>query len=185
MDGTQFQPIVNFIWNIADLLRDHYTKGKYRDVILPMTVIRRLDAVLEPTKVKVLQKQREDEEQGFPKRHKYLCKASGFDFYNTSHFTLKELTAHPAELKANFKNYLEGFSPNVKDILEKFKFEVQLDTLDKAGILFELVQEFCSTKVNFSISPVLDNQGKVVHQGLSNLGMGYVFEELIRKANLI
>ncbi|WP_104708616.1 type I restriction-modification system subunit M [Helicobacter felis] len=179
MDGAAFQPIVNFIWSIADLLRNHYKRGKYRDVILPMTIIRRLDAILEPTKEQVLQKWQECTAQGLQAEHAspLLCAVSGSSFYNTSPFTLNTLTNYPSELKSNFSNYLAGFSPNVCDILEKFDFEKQLDTLENAGILFNVVQEFCSSKVNFSIKDTS------TQKGLSNLGMGYVFEELIRKFN--
>ncbi len=179
MDEAQFQPIINFIWNIANLLRDHYKRGKYRDVILPMTVIRRLDAILEPTKAKVLEKNKKCEEQEMSEEDKapLLCVASGLKFYNASQFTLKTLLDDPDNLKDNFKNYLAGFSATIKDILDKFKFETELDTLEQAGILFNLIQEFCSNKVNFSINPTPDKPG------LSNLGMGYVFEELIRRFN--
>ncbi|WP_328590014.1 type I restriction-modification system subunit M [Helicobacter labacensis] len=183
MDGTQFQPIVNFIWSIADLLRDRYKRGKYRDVILPMTLIGRLDAVLEPTKEKVLACKTQNEDLSPEGLTPLLCHASGFEFYNASNFTLKELLNNPAEIKENFRNYLHGFSPNIRDILEKFKFEAQLDTLAGSNILYALVQEFCSKKVNFSINDIKDDQGRVIQKGLSNLGMGYVFEELIRQFN--
>ncbi|BCD50793.1 type I restriction-modification system subunit M [Helicobacter suis] len=180
MDGVQFQPIINFIWDIANLLRDHYKRGKYRDVILPMTVIRRLDAILEPTKQKVLAKYKECKEKGLLEKGieaPLLCDASGFKFYNHSQFTLKTLLDDPENLKDNFKNYLNSFSATIKDILKKFNFETELDTLEQAEVLFKLVDKFCSNKVNFSIKSTSDKPG------LSNLGMGYVFEELIRKFN--
>ncbi len=179
MDAAQFQPIVNFIWDIANLLRDHYKRGKYRDVILPMTVIRRLDAILEPTKEKVLAKQEECKEQKLSEElsESLLCAASGFRFYNHSQFTLKTLLDDPGNLKVNFINYLNSFSATIKDILKKFNFETELNTLEQAGILFKLVDKFCSNKVNFSIKSTSDKPG------LSNLGMGYVFEELIRRFN--
>ncbi|BCZ19986.1 hypothetical protein NHP190012_16280 (plasmid) [Helicobacter sp. NHP19-012] len=183
MDGNQFQPMVNFIWGIANLLRDHYKRGKYRDVILPMTLIRRLDAMLEPTKAKVLACKEKHKNLSPDGLATPLCHASGFKFYNDSNFTLKVLLDEPSIIKANFLNYLDGFSPNIRDILEKFKFKDQLDTLEKSGILYPLVQEFCSQKVNFSINDKKDEKGRVIQKGLSNLGMGYVFEELIRKFN--
>ncbi|CRF46074.1 type I restriction-modification system subunit M [Helicobacter heilmannii] len=183
MDGSQFSPMVGFIWSIADLLRDHYKRGKYRDVILPMTLICRLDCLLEPTKAKVLARKEQHKGLNPEGLTRLLCDVSGFGFYNDSNFTLKELLNNPAEIKENFKDYLYGFSPNVRDILKKFKFETQLDILAGSNILYRLVQEFCSEKVNFSIHDKKDKQGRVIQKGLSNLGMGYVFEELIRQFN--
>lgn len=185
MDTAQFQPIINFIWGVADdLLRDVYVKGKYRDVILPMTVIRRLDAVLEPTKEKVLKTYNTYKDK-LENIQPLLTGAqgSGMSFCNHSNFTLQSLCDDPKSIRANFENYLDGFSPNIQDIISKFKFKNQIDTLEEAGILFEIIERFCSPKINLSINPILDSQGKILHQGLSNLGMGYVFEELIRKFN--
>ena len=184
MRPADFQPIINFIWSVADdLLRDRYVKGKYRDVILPMTIIRRLDAVLEPTKDRVLATYERVKELNDQSILKDGVKGSGYNFYNYSKFTLKDLLADPSNIRKNFENYLDGFSPEVKDIVENFKFKNQLDTLVKHGILFQIIERFCSAKVNFSIDPVKDKDGRILHEGLSNLGMGYVFEELIRKFN--
>ena len=185
MDTAQFQPIINFIWGVADdLLRDVYVKGKYRDVILPMTVIRRLDAVLEPTKERVLATYEARKGiVGFLDAFLTGEQGSGMSFYNYSKFTLQTLCKDPKHIRSNLENYLDGFSPNIQDIIAKFKFKNQLDTLEEAGILFVVIERFCSPKINLSINPILDSQGNILHQGLSNLGMGYVFEELIRKFN--
>lgn len=185
MDTAEFQPIINFIWSVADdLLRDVYVKGKYRDVILPMTVIRRLDAMLEPTKEKVLKTYNAYKDK-LENVDSLLTgsQGSGMSFYNHSNFTLRSLCDDPRNIRANFENYLDGFSPNLQDIIAKFKFKNQLDTLDEAGILYEVIERFCSPKINLSINPTQDHQGNILHQGLSNLGMGYVFEELIRRFN--
>lgn len=184
MQANQFQPIVSFIWSVADILRDVYVKGKYRDVILPMTVLRRIDAILEPTKDEVLEfynahKNRQDKNA----LKTYLCKKSQTTFYNTSNFTLNTLLHDPQNIKVNFENYLDGFSENINDIILKFKFRNQLDTLDEAKILRGVIERFCSPTINLSMHDIKDDKGKIIHKGLSNLGMGYVFEELIRKFN--
>lgn len=184
MDANQFQAIVNFIWSVADdLLRDVYVKGKYRDVILPMTIIRRVDAVLEPTKDKVIKVYNayKDEMENLD----FLGKKQGnnLGFFNYSKFNLQTLLNDPKNIRINFENYLDCFSENIKDIISKFKFKNQLDTLEESNILFGVIERFCSPKVNFGIEDVLDEKGSVIHKGLSNLGMGYVFEELIRKFN--
>ena len=117
--------ISSFIWGIADdVLRDVYVRGKYRDVILPMTVIRRLDAVLEPTKDAVLSMKERLDESGITNQDAALCQASGEAFYNTSQFRLRDLTAagRQQQLRSDFENYLDGFSPNVQEVLDKFKF---------------------------------------------------------------
>src|SRR5690606_29371895 len=131
MNALQNTAIVNFIWRIADeVLRDVYVRGKYRDVILPMTVIRRLDAVLEPTKDAVMAQKRWVEENGISNADPILRNASGHPFYNISNFTLKSLLDSPKQLRANFIEYLDGFSPNVRDILEQFEFRNQIGKLD-------------------------------------------------------
>lgn len=185
MQIHQFQPIISFIWSVADdLLRDVYVKGKYRDVILPMTILRRLDAILEPTKDKVLETYNEDKDIADEDTLKdLLCNASKSTFYNYSNFTLKKLLNDPKNIRINFENYLEGFSENIKDIITKFKFKNQLDTLEDAKILYGVIERFCSAKINLSMHDIKDDKGEVIHKGLSNLGMGYVFEELIRRFN--
>ncbi|ECH3659225.1 SAM-dependent DNA methyltransferase [Campylobacter upsaliensis] len=185
MQIHQFQPIVSFIWSVADdLLRDVYVKGKYRDVILPMTILRRLDVILEPTKDKVLETYNEDKDIADEDTLKdLLCDASKSTFYNYSNFTLKKLLNDPKNIRINFENYLDGFSGNIKDIISKFKFRNQLDTLDEAKILYGVIERFCSPKINLSMHDIKNDKGEILHKGLSNLGMGYVFEELIRKFN--
>ncbi|MCT7570855.1 type I restriction-modification system subunit M [Aliarcobacter butzleri] len=186
MEVRDLQPIINFIWTVADdVLRDVYTKGKYRDIILPMTVIRRLDTILEPTKEKVLQtyNQYKDKLDNLDSLLTGNKLGSGHVFYNRSNYTLQKLLDDPNNIRANFENYLDGFSSNVQDIINKFKFRNQLDTLEEADILFTTIEKFCTPKINLSTNPVLDKDGNVIHQGLTNLGMGYVFEDLIRRFN--
>ncbi len=179
MDQRQHNAIINFIWGIADdVLRDVYTRGKYRDIILPFTVLRRLDAVLEPTKGDVLAMHEELEKMGISDQKPQLCKTSGYVFYNTSRYTFKKLLDEPSNIFQNLKAYLDGFSANVQDIISKFKLRNQLETMEEGKITFALVQKFCSPAVNLSPGSGPDDM-----EGLSNLGMGYIFEELIRKFN--
>ena len=178
--------IVSFIWSIADdCLRDIYTRGKYRDVILPMTVIRRLDAVLEPTKDAVLAMKKNMDEAGINNQTPALCKAAGQAFCNASPFCLKDLTSRAKEqqLKADFIAYLDGFSPNVQEILEKFKFHVQIDTMSESGILGAVIEKFVSPLINLSPLSVLHDDGTERLPALDNHSMGTVFEELIRRFN--
>ncbi len=189
MQNPQISSISNFIWNIADsVLRDHYMRGKYRDVILPMTVIRRLDAVLAPTKEVVLAEKERLERGGVPSAalELRLTQITGVGFYNTSHFTLASLSVsdNPAQLHSNFEDYLNGFSANVRDhVLANFRFHNQLDTLVGAGILGALIEKFISPSVNFSPNPVLNEDGEELLPGLDNHAMGTVFEDLVRRFN--
>lgn len=186
MNNEQFNQIVNFLWSIPnEILRDYYVRGKYRDVILPMIVIRRLDAVLEPTKEKVLATKKKLDEQGFTNQEAFLCEAAGQAFYNDSPFLLRDLTSKPtvAKLKADFIAYLDGFSANVQEILSKFKFRNQIDTLVEADILGSLIEKFLDKSINLSIEDVKDKDGNVILPKLDNHAMGTVFEELIRKFN--
>ena len=178
--------ISNFIWNIADdVLRDIYVRGKYRDVILPMTVIRRLDAVLEPTKASVLKMKTQLDSAGVANQHAALCQASGEAFYNTSSFRLRDLTtkSRRQQLKADFEAYLDGFSPNVQEVLDKFKFRNQIPTLVEADALGFLIEKFLDPSVNLSPKPVLHQDESVRLPGLDNHTMGTIFEELIRRFN--
>ncbi|MGZ7443484.1 N-6 DNA methylase [Paenibacillus sp. TH7-28] len=186
MDQRLHNQIVSFIWGIADdCLRDVYVRGKYRDVILPMTVIRRLDAVLEPTKKAVLEMKATLDSAGVLNQTGALCNAAGQAFYNASPFTLKDLKsrAKQQQLKSDFIAYLDGFSPNVQEILDKFKFRNQIDTMVEADILGAVIEKFVSPTINLSTEPVLDNQGEVKLPALDNHSMGVIFEELIRKFN--
>jgi type I restriction enzyme M protein len=184
MDHAQHTAIVNLIWGVADdVLRDVYVRGKYRDVILPMTVIRRLDSLLEPTKDAVLEMKRRLDAAGVTHQEQPLARAAGEAFYNTSPFTLRRLLDNPKQLKANVEAYLDGFSPNVQEILDKFKFRNQLQTLDEADALGHLIQKFVDPALNLSPKPVLDVLGQVKLPGLDNHAMGTIFEELIRRFN--
>ena len=178
--------IANFIWGIADdVLRDVYVRGKYRDVILPMVVIRRLDAILEPTKEAVLRMKENLDAAKVANQLAALCQASGEAFYNTSKFTLRDLKARAKQqqLKADFEAYLDGFSPNVQEILEKFKLRNQIQTLVDADILGSLIEKFLDSTINLSPKPVFDANGDVKIPALDNHAMGTIFEELIRRFN--
>ena len=178
--------ISSFIWGIADdVLRDVYVRGKYRDVILPMTVIRRLDAVLEPTKEAVLRKKEWLDGVGITNQEDALREASGEAFYNTSRFSLSDLTSRGREqqLRDDFFAYLDGFSPNVQEVLEKFEFRNQIPRLVSTGALGFLLDKFLDRSINLSPCPVLNADGSVRIEGLDNHGMGTVFEELIRRFN--
>ena len=176
----------SFIWGIADdVLRDVYVRGKYRDVILPMTVIRRLDAVLEPTKEAVLRMKDQLDDAGITNQDAALRPAAGEAFYNVSPFRLRDLTSRGTQqqLRADFEAYLDGFSPNVQEVLEKFKFRNQIPTLVEADALGFLLEKFLDSSINLSPRPVLNGDGSVRLEGLDNHGMGTVFEELIRRFN--
>ena len=186
MDHPQLGWIANFIWGIADdVLRDLYVRGKYRDVILPMTVLRRLDSILEPSKQEVLDTKAKLDTAGITNQDQALRQAAGQAFYNTSEFTLRDLRARASQqqLRADFEAYLEGFSPNVQDILENFEFRNQIPRLSKADALGTLIEKFLSPDVNLSPNPVLDADGAIRQPGLDNHAMGTIFEELVRRFN--
>lgn len=188
MDNQVHNQIVSFIWSIADdCLRDVYVRGKYRDVILPMTVIRRLDALLEDSKEAVLDMKKKLDAAGIDNQWPALCNVAGQAFCNASPFLLKDLTSRAKKqtLKSDFEAYLDGFSPNVKEILEKFKFRNQIDTMIEADILGAVIEKFVSSDINLSPNPIYKNEEKTIlkHPGLDNHGMGTIFEELIRCFN--
>ena len=188
MDNQLHNQIVNFIWGIADdCLRDVYVRGKYRDVILPMTVIRRLDAMLEDSKEAVLAMKKTMDTAGISNQWPALCNAAGQAFCNASPFRLRDLTSRAKKqtLKTDFEAYLDGFSPNVQEILEKFKFRNQIDTMIDADILGAVIEKFVSPDINLSPNPIYKDDAKTIvkHLGLDNHGMGTIFEELIRKFN--
>jgi type I restriction enzyme M protein len=186
MQPQQLNWIADFIWGIADdVLRDLYVRGKYRDVILPMTVLRRLDAVLEPTKQAVLEMKAKLDRAGITNQDPALRQAAGQAFYNTSPFTLRDLKARASQqqLRADFEAYLDGFSPNVQDILDKFEFRNQIPRLSRADALGTLIEKFLSPDINLSPNPVPNPDGSVKYPGLDNHGMGTVFEELVRRFN--
>src|SRR5579864_6880482 len=174
MDQATHNKIVSFIWGIADdVLRDLFKRGKYPDVILPMCVIRRMDAVLEPTKQKVLDTRKMLDEAGITEQRAALCEAAGQAFYNTSKFRLRDLKSRGSQqqLLADFEDYLNGFSPNVQDILDNFKFRNQLHTLSKADAIGTLINKFLDPDIDLSPAAI------------DNHWMGTVFEELVRKFN--
>lgn len=180
MDAHMLNTIANFIWGIADdCLRDVYVRGKYRDVILPMTVIRRFDAVLEDTKPQVLAMKKTLDSAGITNQWGALCNTAGQAFCNASPFCLRDLTSRPTlqKLKTDFEAYLDGFSPNVQEILDKFKFRNQIDTMIEADILGAVIQKFISKDINLSPKPNGDLPG------LDNHAMGTIFEELVRRFN--
>lgn len=188
MDNQIQNSIVSFIWGIADdCLRDVYVRGKYRDVILPMTVIRRLDAMLEDTKADVLKMKDTMDKAGITNQWPALCNAAGQAFCNSSPFLLRDLTSRAKKqtLKADFEAYLDGFSPNVQEILDKFKFRNQIDTMIDADILGAVIEKFVSPTINLSPKPVYtdDTMTTIKLPALDNHGMGTIFEELIRKFN--
>ena len=186
MENGQLNWIANFIWGIADdVLRDLYVRGKYRDVILPMTVLRRLDAVLEPTKQAVLDMKALSTSAGITNQDQALRQAAGQAFYNTSRFTLRDLRSRASQqqLKADFEAYLDGFSPNVQEILDNFEFRNQIPRLSKADALGTLIEKLLDPSINLSPNPVLNTDGSVKHPGLDNHAMGTIFEELVRRFN--
>ena len=167
------------------MLRDLYVRGKYRDVILPMTVLRRLDSLLEPTKQAVLDMKASLDKAGIVNQEGPLAKAAGHAFYNASKFTLRDLRSRTSQqqLRADFEAYLEGFSSNVQDILEKFEFRNQIPRLSKADALGTLIEKFLSPDINLSPNPVINGDGSVKQPGLDNHAMGTIFEELVRRFN--
>ncbi len=161
--------IVNFVWGVADLIRDTFKRGKYQDVILPLTVLRRLDCVLAPTKSLVLQRQAELRHRGLEDLHQQLCATSGFAFYNTSRYDFTSLLADAPSLASNLRNYIAGFSPNMREVLERFDFDNTISKLDEGGLLFQVMERF----QNIDLHP----------DRIDNATMGTLFEELIRKFN--
>ena len=161
--------IVSFLWGVADLIRDTFKRGKYQDVILPLTVLRRLDCVLAGTKEKVLGKQAELRGKKLENLDPQLRRIAGFAFYNTSRYDFEKLLADAPHLAANLRNYIAGFSSNMREVLEKFDFDNTISKLDEAGLLFQVLERF----KNVDLHP----------DRIDNPTMGTIFEELIRKFN--
>ena len=161
--------IVSFLWGVADLIRDTFRRGHYQDVILPLTVLRRLDCVLAPTKEKVLRRKEELRGRGLQDLDGQLRKASGFAFYNTSRYDFDKLRADAPQLAANLRNYIAGFSPNMREVLERFDFDNTISKLDEAGLLFKALERFKAVDLH--------------PDAVDNATMGTIFEELIRKFN--
>lgn len=189
MDHSVHNKLVSFIWNIADdCLRDVYVRGKYRDVILPMVVLRRLDTLLEPSKEAVMEevKFQKKEMKATELDKEPLKEASGYVFFNTSKWTLKSLhstaTNNQQILLANFEEYLNGFSDNVKEIIERFDLKAKVRHMAGKDVLLDVLEKFISPNINLTPEVIEDPDGYKL-PALTNLGMGYVFEELIRKFN--
>jgi type I restriction enzyme M protein len=186
MDAGQHNKIVSFIWAIADdVLRDLYVRGKYRDVILPMVVLRRFDAVLEPTKQAVLETKALLDEAGINDQDQPLRDAAGQAFYNHSQFTLRDLRnrGNRQQLTADFVAYLDGFSPNVQEILDNFEFRNQIQRLSKADALGNLIYKLLDPAINLGSEPICDAAGNELQPALDNHSMGTIFEELVRRFN--
>ena len=162
-----FKEKVNFIWSIADLLRGDYKQAEFQDVILPLTVLKRLDDVLEPTKEEVLKKNKELKEEGIENKHLILTRVSGYPFYNISKFTFKSLLQDPDNIAKNLRAYINGFSQNMYNILENFEFANEIKRLDEANLLYLIIQRFNDIDLHPDV--------------VSNHEMGTIFEELIRR----
>jgi type I restriction enzyme M protein len=180
--------INGFIWSIADDVLHHvYDRTKYRDIILPMTVIRRLDAVLEPTRAAVLARRAELDAAGIPEAAQgpALDRAAGQAFHNRSPFSLRQLLArpNPETQKADFEAYLDGFSENVREVIARFQFRDELGRLAEHNRLHALIEKFCDERINLAPTPVRDDQGRVLLPSLDNHTMGTIFEELLRRFN--
>lgn len=186
MEKANFGQIVSFLFGIAnDCLVDTYDVGDYRKIILPMMVIRRFDAVLEPTKEKVLKMKAQLDAAGITDQDEALCSVAGEAFCNSSPYTLSDLKSrtNQQQLKSDFILYLNGFSQNVQDIIKRFEFRNQIDKLSEHDILGLLISKFTDSSVNLSNRPIYDAKGNVVQPALDNHTMGTVFEEVIRKFN--
>ena len=166
--GANINEKANLIWAIADKLTGVYKPHEYGKVILPLTVIRRFDCILADTKEAVLEKHN-SMAPDLPMREVFLKKASGYEFYNTSKYTFETLLTAPDSIETNFRNYLNGFSKNVREIIEKFKFDQEITTLAEKNLLFIVIQEFTTPKADLHPNKI------------SNLEMGYIFEEIIRR----
>jgi type I restriction enzyme M protein len=165
---NNFTEIANFLWSIADLIRDDFKRGKYQDVILPFTVLRRVDCVLEPIKGQVLETHKKLKGK-LDNLDPQLRKASGYAFYNTSKYTFDKLLDDPPHASSNLRQYIYSFSDNMREVIEKFDFDNTITRLNDAGLLFLVMERF----KNIDLHP----------ENVSNLQMGYIFEELIRRFN--
>lgn len=188
MNQSQYNQLFSFIWNIAnDVLVQAFNKGDYKKIILPMMVLRRLDILLEPTHEAVIKQKEVLSTIGIPEmaQEQSLFALTKYPFCNTSKFTMKTLRGetNPIRLKRNFLEYLDGFSRDVQDIIEKFKLKQQVDNLSDAGRLGSIIEKFTDDGINLGINPVLDAEGKVKLPGVDNHTMGTLFEQLLRKFN--
>ncbi len=186
MNTVQYNKLFNFIWNIAnDVLVQVFEKGEYKKVIMPMLTLRRLDILLEPTKQQVLNQKAKLDKSGIVNQEPVLFAITKLPFCNTSHFTMKSLCSEtdPMRQKMNFIDYLNGYSKDVQDIIDKFKLRQQVDNLADVGRLGAILEKFTDTSINLSIRPVLNEDGTEKLPALDNHMMGTLFEELLRKFN--
>lgn len=186
MEQSQYNFLFSFIWNIAnDVLVNAFNKGDYKKVILPMLVLRRIDVLLEPTKDAVIQMKEQLDKNKIENQAPVLYDITGYPFYNTSKFTMKTLKSEidPLRLKMNFIEYLNGYSKDVLDIIEKLHLRQVVDNLTEAERLGSIIEKFTSDKINLSSKPVYDGEGKILHSALDNHTVGMMFEELLRRFN--
>ena len=171
-DTAKFNSVVSFLWAIADLLNGAFKKSEFQKIILPFVVLRRLDYALVATKAKVLETEHTLKEKGLENRHGQLCRAAGYAFYNTSKFTYESLLHDDASLALNLRQYVLGFSSNVRDIFAAFNFDDTIRDLERVNLLYLLMERF-NEKSKVDLRPA----------SMSNHEMGYVFEHLLRKFN--
>lgn len=186
MEQSQYNQLFSFIWNIAtDVLVYAFEKGEYKKIIMPMMVLRRIDVLLEPTKDKLLAQKKMLDDNHINNQDPILYGVTGYPFYNTSLFTMKTLKSEtdPLRLKMNFNDYLNGFSRDVQDIIDKFHLRQMVDNLTEAERLGSIIEKFTDDKINLSNKPVLDDEGNIKLPALDNHTMGTIFEELLRKFN--
>lgn len=186
MEQAQYNQLFSFIWNIAtDVLVYAFDKGEYKKIIMPMMVLRRIDVLLEPTKAILLAQKKMLDDNKIANQDPILFTTTGYPFYNTSLFTMKTLKSEtdPLRLKMNFNDYLNGFSKDVQDILDKFHLRQMVDNLTEAERLGSIIEKFTDDKINLSNKPVLDDNGNVKFPALDNHTMGTMFEELLRRFN--
>ena len=186
MEQSQYNQLFSFIWNIAtDVLVFAFDKGEYKKIIMPMMVLRRIDVLLEPTKQTLLAQKKMLDDNKITNQDPILFNITGYPFYNTSLFTMKTLKSEtdPLRLKMNFTDYLNGFSKDVQDIIDKFHLRQMVDNLTEAERLGSIIEKFTDDKINLSNKPVLDDEGNVRLPALDNHTMGTMFEELLRRFN--
>lgn len=186
MEQAQYNQLFSFIWNIAtDVLVYAFEKGEYKKIIMPMMVLRRIDVLLEPTKKALLEQKKMLDDNNISNQDPILYNTTGYPFYNSSLFTMKTLKSEtdPNRLKMNFIDYLNGFSKDVQDILDKFHLRQMVDNLTEAERLGSIIEKFTDEKINLSNKPVLNDDGTVRLPALDNHTMGTMFEELLRKFN--
>ena len=186
METAQYSRLFSYLWNIAnDVLVQAFEKGDYKKIILPFMVLRRIDVMLEKTKAQVLEKKAFCDSTGITDYEPFLMPITGYPFYNTSAFTMKTLKNEidPQRLKANVIDYFNGFSPDVQDVIEKFKMRHWVDELTEKERLGSVLEKLTDASINLSVEPVKDDEGNVLLPGLDNHTMGTLFEELLRRFN--